>query len=140
MKNQASNIAAKATIERLLGLTEESHNIYIYDIGIDWLNHKQKLVPHQRQIWERSKVFWQWWIMQWNIRCTQILETMGYSIHERIQITEDQKRALLECYYSKHYEVFGRYPNQALRRQIREEMKEHDIEVPIIRILIKSHL
>lgn len=106
-------LLAKATIERLLHLSDTDHNQMIYDFGLDRLARQTIAHSVHYQRLESSPSWWNWWKRDWNMKNYQLLVYLGFDPINETHLTELEYECLREAFYSTHSESVN-YPSKIL--------------------------
>jgi len=111
--NEKQRIEAKLYIESFTGMTEDDHNWFIYDCGVKWLTR------NNRTHWESSKIFWDWYKLQWDLR--------NYELMRKLQtcefVADVNKVVAADLFMMKHEQYDKIFPARPLRKSIMNELK-----------------
>jgi len=122
MINQDLN-RAKATVEMLLDMSDNTHNDLIIDLGNHWIEESFNGYPVMITTWKHSPTFWSWWAHQWNLRNYEMLHQMGFAIDESETIRGLVQEALQEAFDEKHCSSIFLFPQKPLITKISQEKK-----------------
>jgi hypothetical protein len=110
---------AKATIERLAGLSAQEHFDETYDTGVRWLDKSLGSLNSWKQQFITSPVFWAWWRQQWDLRNYSIYKELG--LKDIDSLTRNEQIGLQELMSIKHRACFEVRPARVLIDKIRNE-------------------
>lgn len=60
--------ANKKKIQQMLGWDDLQYGRYQYEMGLRYLRESLQLDDWNMQVLEGQRLFWQWWINEWNLR------------------------------------------------------------------------
>lgn len=103
------------------------YDAILFEKGLEWLNNFWMGNHKAAQTMSYSKIFWNWWSTQWNVRSMQCIYGLGFDYHET-KITPQEKVALIEAYVEAHnlQNTTRIYPSNTIRDlmlQIKHELK-----------------
>lgn len=132
MKN-ANAIKAKNQIAILFGISQYEHHVFIEKAGLKWLDYFFNPYNSKTKYWAKqypySKKYWNWFKMQYNLSCYEVLTLMGYDVNENYTAaTGEAKRALQECFYEKQDKMLSIYPGMPIMVGISQEVKEKEVQ------------
>lgn len=122
MKKQDLYHQAKDVVAQLRGSTIYEHHEYIYLSGLVWLHEYHGVNFKLFDEWECSAEFWNWWKFQWNVRCYEVLLTLGFDLNTKpTDLNRLQRTAFNECFDAVHSRARTIYPSPVMQEKIRKE-------------------
>lgn len=90
----------KKEVQKRLGITELQYGNFQYNCGIGYLRHNMQLDEWGINALIRQRIFWQWWINEWNLRDERIFLSSTTSQDPKVQY-----------YHIHHWRAINRTPD-----------------------------
>lgn len=111
--NKKQRIESKKYIESFTGMTHDDHAYFIYECGLNWLKR------NRRTHWETSRIFWDWYKLQWDLRNFELAN----KLKECNFIEDVHKGTASDLFLMKHEQYDKIFPARPLRNSIMNELK-----------------
>lgn len=111
----------KATIMALLGWSELDYGNFQYNTGIRYLEENFELDEASIDFLVRQRIFWQWWINEWNLRDEREYlplvanSPVPWKVYMTIHNPRDIKRRPADIVLSETYAVMVGQLNDELK-------------------------
>ncbi|MBL7902913.1 MAG: hypothetical protein JNK73_13030 [Bacteroidia bacterium] len=107
-----------------LNISEAAYAEYVYNRGLDWIQQNMSLnMEEVVYTIAKSKLFWIWWRIQWNIRDEQFCREINI-LRQELPLDGDALKVAKELYNETHaVRSIKAVPSRFVREDITKHLK-----------------